>query len=110
MSTEIKNVLASFAFDKVTAILEKGDIVTPTILDAWESRLLEIMRDHGQKIGRNGIREILVQYILTEFDVEAFGVVSSAWHAGEISDSTIRKMKNQRKKKFVDLKIVKAAK
>ena len=74
MSTKIKNVVNSFAFDKVAALLESGNIVTPQVLDAWEFRLYEIMQKHDQKIGRNSIREILVQYILSEFDVAAFGV------------------------------------
>ncbi len=110
MSTKIKNVVNSFAFDKVVALLESGNIVTPQVLDAWEFRLYEIMQKHDQKIGRNSIREILVQYILSEFDVAAFGVESKAYQKHEISEKTIRRMKNQRKKKFVDLKIVKAAK
>ncbi|UPW37780.1 receptor-recognition protein assembly protein [Escherichia phage vB_EcoM_ESCO10] len=109
MSQAIKNVLNSFAFDKVNELMKTG-FVTPQILDQWVAELLPIMRSKDQKIGHNGIREILVQYILDEFDVAAFGVESKAWHPGEITDKTIRRMKNQRKKKFVDLKIVKAAK
>lgn len=46
-------------------------------------------------------------YILSEFDVKAFGVESKAYQKHEISDKTIRRMKNQRKKKFADLKIAK---
>ena len=50
MSTKIKNVVNSFAFDKVVALLESGNIVTPQVLDAWEFRLYEIMQKHDQKI------------------------------------------------------------
>ena len=39
MSQAIKNVLHSFAFDKVEEIRKKGGIVTPEILDQWEKDL-----------------------------------------------------------------------
>lgn len=110
MTQAIKNVLNSFAFDKVEAILAEKNVVTPEILDKWESELHGTMKENDQKIGKARIRELLVAYILSEFNTDAFGVPTNAWTAGEISDTTIRKMKNQRKKKFVDLKIVKAAK
>lgn len=110
MTQAIKNALNSFAYSKVEAIIESGKFVTPEILDQWENELHGTMKENDQKIGKARIRELVVAYILSEFDVEAFGVQSAAWKAGEISDSTIRKMKNQRKKKFVDLKIVKGAK
>lgn len=110
MTQAIKNVLNSFAFDKVEAIIEAGNVVTPEILDQWESDLHGTMKENDQKIGKARIRELLVCYILSEFNTDAFGVKAAAWTPGEISETTIRKMKNQRKKKFVDLKIVKAAK
>ena len=53
MSTKIKNVVNSFAFDKVVALLESGNIVTPQVLDAWEFRLYEIMQKHNQKISQH---------------------------------------------------------
>jgi hypothetical protein len=109
MSQAIKNVLNTFAFDKVNNLMNVG-FVTPEILDVWEVELHNEFKARDQKIGRGTVRELLVQYILSEFDVEAFGVQSAAWRPGEISDKTIRRMKNQRKKKFIDLKIVKAAK
>ncbi|MGC8030331.1 DUF7570 family protein, partial [Salmonella enterica] len=59
-------------------------------------------------IGKARIRELVVAYILSEFSLDAFGIPTTK--RKEISDSTIRRMKNQRKKGFVDLKIVKAAK
>ncbi|AAP75976.1 gp55.2 conserved hypothetical protein [Escherichia phage RB69] len=111
MSTKIKSVVNSFAFDKVVALLESGNIVTPQVLDAWEfPSLWKSCKNTDQKIGRNSIREIRVQYILSEFDGAAFGVESKAYQKHEISEKTIRSMKNQRKKKFADLKIVKAVK
>ena len=36
MSQAIKNVLNSFAYDKVSAMLEEGRCVTPSLLDQWE--------------------------------------------------------------------------
>lgn len=110
MSQAIKNALNSFIFTKVSDIIEKGNIVTPAILDQWEKDFHMEMKKNDQKIGRNTIRELIVQYILSEFDVQAFGVEPKGYQKHEISETTIRRMKNQRKKKFVDLKIVKAAK
>lgn len=109
MTQAIKNALNSFAYDKVDAIMKSGSIVTPEVLDSWEKELHGDLKENDQKIGRARIRELLVAYILSEFNTDAFGVPSMAWTPGEISDTTIRKMKNQRKKKFADLKIVKAA-
>lgn len=109
MSQAITNVLKAFAYDKVTAIMKTGH-VTPEHLDAWESELHGTMKENDQKIGKGRIRELVVAYILSEFDVAAFGVVSQAYKAGEISDTTIRKMKNQRKKGFAGMKFNKAAK
>ena len=108
MSQAIKNVLNSFAYDKVVDIMKTG-YVTPEILDGWEQELHGTMKENDQKIGKARIRELVVQYILSEFDVVAFGVESKAFKAGEISDKVIRKMKNQRKKGFRDVKSVKAA-
>ncbi|MGG7385544.1 DUF7570 family protein, partial [Escherichia coli] len=34
-------------------MLEKGDIVTPQILDKWEKELHQMMKQNDQKIGRN---------------------------------------------------------
>ena len=110
MTQAIKNVLHSFAFDKVEAILKDGKkVVTPRILDAWEIELHGEMKENDQKIGKARIRELVVAYILSEFDTIAFGVEPQAWKATEISDTAIRKMKNQRKKGFRDVKSVKAA-
>ena len=107
MTIQIKNAINSYAYYKVVSLLEKGDILTPQILDKWEKELHQTMKHNDQKIGRNTIRELLVQYILSEFDVKAFGVESTAYQKHEMSDKTIRRMKNQRKKKFADLKITK---
>lgn len=110
MSQAIKNVLNSFAFDKVESLMKVGKIVTPEILDSWERELHGDMKENGQKIGRARIRELLVGYILSEFSTPAFGVGEYNPEKGVISDKTIRRMKNQRKKGFCDLKIVKNAK
>ena len=110
MSQEIKNVLNSFAFDKVEALLADGKHVTPEILDEWEVALHGTMKENDQKIGKARIRELVVCYILSEFDIDAFGLEHKVKGVSDISDTAIRKMKNQRKKGFVDLKSVKAAK
>ncbi|QOI66552.1 hypothetical protein [Erwinia phage FBB1] len=104
MTQAIKNALNNFAYDRVVTIMETGGVVTPEILDEWEKDLHGTMKEDGQKIGKARIRELVVAYILSEFSTDAFGVPSTAWKAGEISDKTIRKMKNQRKKKFADMK------
>ena len=112
MSQAIKNVLNAFVFPKVEALKVDGEfkavIVTPELLDKWEVELHGTMKENDQKIGKARIRELVVAYILSEFNLDAFGIPTIK--RKEISDSTIRKMKNQRKKGFVDLKIVKAAK
>lgn len=113
MSQAIKNVLNSFVFPKVdvmAADLFKKDTVTPELLDAWEIELHGTMKENDQKIGKARIRELVVGYILSEFGTPAFGVGEYNPTKGEISDKTIRRMKNQRKKGFCDLKIVKNAK
>ena len=108
MSQAIKNVLNSFAYPKVEAIMAEGKFITPDILDKWEVELHGTMKENDQKIGKARIRELVVAYIISEFDIDAFGIPTPK--KKEISDSAIRKMKNQRKKGFSDLKIVKAAK
>ena len=112
MSQAIKNVLNAFVFPKVEAMKVDGEfkdvIVTPKLLDKWEVELHGTMKVNDQKIGKARIRELVVAYILSEFSLDAFGIPTTK--RKEISDSTIRRMKNQRKKGFVDLKIVKAAK
>ena len=112
MSQAIKNVLNAFVFPKVEAMKVDGEfkdvIVTPKLLDKWEVELHGMMKENDQKIGKARIRELVVAYILSEFSLDAFGIPTTK--RKEISDSTIRRMKNQRKKGFVDLKIVKAAK
>ncbi|AEO97046.1 hypothetical protein CPTAKMNP4_063 [Salmonella phage vB_SenM-AKM_NP4] len=112
MSQAIKNVLNSFVFPKVEEMKVDGEfksvIVTPEILDEWETALHGTMKENDQKIGKARIRELIVCYIIDEFNLDAFGIPTNK--KPEISERTIRKMKNQRKKGFVDLKIVKAAK
>ncbi|AHY25034.1 hypothetical protein AVV36_gp072 [Pectobacterium bacteriophage PM2] len=107
MSQEIKNVLNSFAYDKVVNIMKSGTYITPEILDTWESDLHGAMKENGQKIGKARIRELVVCYIISEFGLDAFGLYATK-KKPEITDSYIRKMKNQRKKGFRDLKIIKA--
>lgn len=107
MTQAIKNVLNSFAFPKVEALMAEGKIVTPELLDQWENELHGKMKENDQKIGKPRIRELVVCYIISEFDIDAFGVVSNK--KPEISDTCIRKMKNQRKKGFIGLKSIKAA-
>lgn len=109
MSQAIKNVLNSFAYDKVVSIMKSGGCVTPEILDQWEQDLHGTMKENDQKIGKARIRELVVAYILSEFSTPAFGVGTYDPDKNQISEKTIRKMKNQRKKGFRDLKIVKAA-
>ncbi|CCI88646.1 phage protein [Yersinia phage phiR1-RT] len=109
MSQAIKNVLNSFAFNKIEAMMEQGTFVTHSLLDEWEIQLHGNMKENDQKIGKARIRELLVEYILREFDIKAFGIESKVKGLSTISDSAIRKMKNQRKKGFRDVKSVKAA-
>ncbi|BBC78113.1 Hypothetical protein KNT65_gp065 [Escherichia phage EcS1] len=109
MSQAIKNVLNSFAFAKVESLLAAEKYVTPEHLDVWEQSLHGTMKEDGQKIGKARIRELVVGYILSEFGTPAFGVGVYDPEKGVISDKTIRRMKNQRKKGFCDLKIVKNA-
>ena len=50
MTIQIKNAINSYAYDKVVSLLEKGDIVTPQILDKWEKELHQTMKQNDQKI------------------------------------------------------------
>ncbi|WWS25195.1 hypothetical protein vBKpnAMK6_00241 [Klebsiella phage vB_Kpn_AM_K6] len=85
MSQAIKNVLNSFAYDKVSAMLEEGRCVTPSLLDQWEVELHGTMKEEGQKIGKARIRELVVAYLLSEFGIKAFGVEPITPGIGEIS-------------------------
>ena len=107
MSSSVKNVLNSFAYDKVNKIIENNKYVTSRMLDNWEVELHGVMKENDQKIGKKRIRELVVAYLLSEFGVKAFGVKPMVELNAEISDSYIRKMKNQRKKGFRDMKIMK---
>lgn len=109
MSQEIKNALNSFAYETVKTMVENDQHITPELLDQWESSLHGTMKENGQKIGKARIRELLVCYILDEFDVVAFGLPLPRPNT-EVSEKAIKKMNSQRKKGFVDLKIVKGAK
>ncbi|WJZ27945.1 hypothetical protein NCTGTJJY_CDS0066 [Serratia phage 92A1] len=104
MSQAIKNVLNSFAYDRVALMMEQNDVVTPDVLDRWVSEVHPDMKENGARIGKERTRELLVGYILSEFDVDAFGVVNPCPHK-EISDKGIRKYKKMRKQGFKDLKV-----
>lgn len=105
MSQAIKNVFNAFAFDRVVTLTEQGQIVTPEILDAWVNEVNGDVKENGAQIGKARTRELLVCYILSEFGVEAFGVVNPC-PKKEISDKGIRKYKKMRKQGFTDLKVV----
>lgn len=103
MSQAIKNVLNSFAYDRVVVLMDNDQIVTPEILDLWVQQIHPQMKEQGARIGRDTTRELLVQYILSEFDTDAFGVSNGP--KKEISDKAIRKYKKMRKQGFKDLKV-----
>lgn len=104
MSQEIKNALNSFAYETVKTMMKAGVPVTPEILDGWEAELHGTMKENGQKIGKARIRELLVCYIIDEFDIAAFGLEPPR-PKKEISENCIKKMKAQRKKGFDKIKV-----
>lgn len=108
MSQEIKNVLNNFAYDRVLTIMKNGGNVTPAVLDEWENELHGSMQEHDQKIGKGRIRELLVCYIIGEFDIVAFGLPLPRERM-EVSEAAIKKMKKQRKNGFDNMKMVKVA-
>lgn len=107
MSQSIRNVLKSYAYNKVSDLVQKEKYVTPRILDEWERELHSQFKENDEKIGRARVRELTVDYILSEFGVIAFGVKPTIDYDPTVSEKTIKKMKSQRKKNFVDLKLVK---
>ncbi|ADO19409.1 hypothetical protein SP18gp067 [Shigella phage SP18] len=108
MTASITNIITNFAFAKVNTLMKSG-FVTPEILDQWEGDVQKLIIAEGQTMGKARIRESLVQYILNEFDVVAFGLPLPRENK-EVSDKAIKRMNSQRKKGFVDLKIIKGAK
>ncbi|QPI13779.1 hypothetical protein MYO4S_00023 [Serratia phage 4S] len=102
MSQAIKNLLNSFAYDRVSKMMEQDQIVTPEHLDVWVQEIHPDMKENGARIGKDRTRELLVCYILSEFDTDAFGVTNGP--KKEITDKAIRKYKKMRKQGFKDLK------
>ncbi|AHY25318.1 hypothetical protein PS2_71 [Serratia phage PS2] len=103
MTQAIKNVLNSFAYGKVIELQAQEKSVEPHHLDAWVEEILPQIKSGGSNIGKNTTRELMVQYILSEFNTDAFGVKSK--EIKEISDKGIRKYKKMRKQGFKDIKV-----
>lgn len=95
MSKEIRNVIKPNVFVEVEKMMNSQEIVTPKILDEMQERYYEFLKEKGYNIGRNGVREIIVEVILDNFSTPAFGVEPAAWTAGEITDKAIKKYKKQ---------------
>ncbi|QFR56021.1 hypothetical protein CPT_Muldoon_065 [Serratia phage Muldoon] len=105
MTQAIKNVLNSFAYGKVVELQAQDKVIEPHHLDAWVDEILPQIKSGGSNIGKNTTRELMVQYILSEFDVGAFGVGPMNPDKKEISDKAIRKYKKMRKQGFKDIKV-----
>jgi hypothetical protein len=95
MSKEIRNVIKPNVFVEVEILLENQKIITPEILDDMQEKYYEFLKEQDYKIGRKGIREIIVEVILNNFSTQAFGVEPAAWTPGEITDKAIKKYKKQ---------------
>lgn len=102
MTQAIKNVLNSFAYGKVLELQAQNVNIEPSHLDLWVNEIHHDVKEEGASIGKNRVRELMVQYILSEFDTDVFGVLSPQKH--EISDKGIRKYKKARKQGFKDIK------
>lgn len=102
MTQAIKNVLNSFAYGKVIELQAQETVINPIHLDLWVDEIHHQVKEEGASIGKARVRELMVQYILSEFDTDVFGVKSPVKHV--ISDKGIRKYKKARKQGFKDIK------
>lgn len=96
MSKIIRNVIKPYVYAEVEPLL-KTDVVTPRLLDRYEDKFIKILKEHNFNIGRRGVREIVVEVILDNFGIHAFGLTPIVSEPKVISDKTIRKYKKARK-------------
>ncbi|ASD52128.1 hypothetical protein KNT64_gp176 [Pseudomonas phage PspYZU05] len=99
MSKVIENKIRSFSFEKTEALLAKEQIVTPRLLDLWTDELKTEFKESN--IGKNTIRELIVQNILKNFDIVAFGVPHNVTPPKDIDDATVRKVKRMRRQSLM---------
>lgn len=105
MTQQVKNAMYSFAFDKVTELMEKGEIITPELITSWVDELQPTFKENGGNIGKARVRELLVCYIISEFDITAFGVPQNIKGPTQVSEKGIKKYKKLQKNGFTDLKL-----
>lgn len=104
MSKEIRNAIKPDVFAEVEVMITAEKIVTPEILDVMQEKYYEFLKEKGFKIGRNGVREIIVEVILNNFNTNAFGVEPSVKGPSKISDKAVRKYKKERRTGFQGIK------
>lgn len=73
--------------------------ITDADLDLMQVEGQTYLKNNGVNIGKARVRELLVEYILSEFGVKAFGVEEIA-PKREISDKMIKKCQKARRKGF----------
>ncbi|QPB12293.1 hypothetical protein [Providencia phage PSTCR6] len=100
MSLEIRNIIKPATYKAVESL----DIVTKEKLDELEDQFYAFMQAHNFKIGRRGIREIMVETISDNFGLEKMGITPLSAKK-EISDKTIRKYKKERKNGFQGIRV-----
>lgn len=73
--------------------------ITDADLDLMQVEGQTYLKNNGVNIGKARVRELLVEYILSEFGISAFGVKEIA-PKREISDKMIKKCQKARRKGF----------
>ena len=100
MSKLLRNEIKNYIFPIAEELLGEDKIVTPRFLDTHEQKLhASLNKDHHQ-ISKTGIREIMVESILNNFGIQAFGVEPNIQGPTEITTKGIRKYKKLRANGF----------
>lgn len=101
MSKALRNEIKNYIFPIIEEkMLEENAIITPRFLDKHEQILHESLNKDYHQISKNGIREIMVETILNNFSIQAFGVKPNIKGPTEITTKGIRKYKKLRANGF----------
>lgn len=93
----VHNAIAHMVYSRFGRMEEIN--ITDTDLDLMQVEGQTYLKSNGVNIGKARVRELLVEYILSEFGISAFGVKEIA-PKREISDKMIKKCQKARRKGF----------
>lgn len=101
MSKALRNEIKNYIFPIVEEkMLEENAIITPRFLDNHEQILHDTLNKDHHQISKTSIREIMVESILANFGIQAFGVKPNIKGPTEITAKGIRKYKKLRANGF----------